>query len=534
VAASQSLRRNSLTPGKRRRSRLLLGVGIGVLLGLGPAYHVIVSFTPRSLPPKESSGGLNKPRAPESVGSLRAACMTLAEDAGQMRRLLARRARARASLGAHLGAVTVGLDATRADRSPSRKYIAGREYALDAYTRVVVRLAAIWQEAGIRQAELWQLLAAADQLLPQCKQTAADNESAPEVQVIGRRVAPWDPVELRNSVETAATSLRKALSEVGEPPNLVDTISMAVTQAEQPNGAGSGLLAGAPSRAIYVDWSANRIYAVGGLGAAPGSDDYAGLQSYQRSIREARASLLNGLMDFPIHSDRVLRDLVVTNPGLRGKLVQLINANDVVSHRDPKTRAAWVEIRLPLAGNGGLIPLLLPFTVAPGSALITDRSLETGEAPRPSSQSEGFQEPARNVVIDARGIGVRPLLFPRVLAQSGTVVVDGARGEPNRVAQHGFCTYTTYEGEARVKAGLGALWIEVVGSERAGELIVDDRDADRLRATRLGTFAGDSALIILTDGLPRPGVPAADPIPASFHSRKDRYLSLSVPRLWMR
>ena len=412
-----------------------------------------------------------------------------------------RGARVRASLSAHLGALTEGLHTERAERSSSQRYIAGREYTDEMYARAVVRLAAIWQEGGARQSELWRLLAKANELLTHCEQGPVDNGSMPEV-MRQRTAPPSGAIALQESVETVAASLREALSEAGELPNPVDAISMAATQAEQSDSAGSDLPAGAPSRAIYVDWSASRIYGVGGLITEPLSDDYAGLQSYQQSIRRARASLLNGLMDFPIDSDRVLRELVVRNPGLRGKLVQFINANDVASRRDPETGANWVEVRLPLVGNGGLIPLLLPFTIAPRKALITDRGLETGEGPRPPSPSGGSRKLVRNIVLDARGLRVRPVLFPRVLAQSGTVVVDGARAEPNKVANHGFCTYTTYEGEARVKAGLSALWVEVVASERPGELIVDDRDVDRLRAAHLPILAGDSDLIILTDGLP--------------------------------
>jgi hypothetical protein len=292
------------------------------------------------------------------------------------------------------------------------------------------------------------------------------------------------------AVEDLASRLKLALYHAAEL-----SIAAAADIRRAPSGSGSipGVepLVSVPTLPYLIDWCGQWAYGIGLATTRIVSANSPG-DAFHDAANQARSNLLEGLFALRVDPDRSVHDLATANPGLRRGILRLVNAGEVTARRAPDGDLMWVEVRLPLVGNTGLIPLILPFS--------DQASGLSDGAPAPPAAERAARRTYSSILIDARGLAIEPALFPRLVTPTGLRIQVQAAADLNRFARFGYSVYTPFQGQARLLVGGSSLGVRPLeGARIPGEVVISEVDARRIQAANIDSQRLGATLIILTD-----------------------------------
>ena len=147
---------------------------------------------------------------------------------------------------------------------------------------------------------------------------------------------------------------------------------------------------------------------------------------------DAQRRALEAIRDLHVDSKTTVADLLVDN-AIKARLEGILRDVEVLDTRYYADGGVDVVVRVTLVGP--LLDVLTgqKQTVVPQPA---------GEAQKrtPEQESTADDEGAEIIVV-AKGLGLRPALVPRIFSEEGREIVGPAGRQPT--AAHGFATYTT-------------------------------------------------------------------------------------------
>jgi hypothetical protein len=190
-----------------------------------------------------------------------------------------------------------------------------------------------------------------------------------------------------------------------------------------------------------IDWTRGRV----SVAATPDGD----------------ARLMQTLRGLRVDADTRLNDWMRKSPLLSTRIEALTQRTGLPGH-------GGAGLSVALAGHDGLSALLLAFKLhdgPPSGDIVAD------------GRMSGSGDAAVTLIIDARGLALRPALFPRLLDAAGRSLQALRRVDPNQIAEHGFSVYEASRRAARerLSTGQASRLVEVRGLAPDGvDLILVD------------------------------------------------------------
>jgi hypothetical protein len=283
-------------------------------------------------------------------------------------------------------------------------------------------------------------------------------------------------------------------------PGLVDAVVVAlmlVFPATQGFAAEGHELVQNVSSHGSVNWSEGIITATG-VGSPP--EKYFGkLQARSMALRAAQLDAYRNLVEVAkgvrIDSATVVEDAMVESDMIRSQVDGMVKGTQVI--KKEYLSDGTVEVALVMSLRGGFAQLMLPEDIEqvpeiktiPPTTTALQETEKAEEAPAPCPPESMNPSPATviytGLVVDARGLGARPAMSPKILDETGQEVYGSAYVSREYAVQQGMAGYakdlTASQTNPRVKDQ--PLTVKGLKAEGPGQsdLIISNADADKIR-----------------------------------------------------
>ncbi len=253
-----------------------------------------------------------------------------------------------------------------------------------------------------------------------------------------------------------------------------------------------------------VNWSAGYIEAVG-IGAPP--DASAGrINARPMALRAAKVDAYRNLLEMTkgvqVDASTSVRDYTVESDVVTTQVEGLVKGAYVVDQQYMSDGTVEVKMRMPLYGNlsGIVIPLAItkqkeapPAPEVPSPQAVPDPETPAAPpeppapavAPAPASTAPPVPIAYTGLVVDARGIGARPAMSPRIFDENGNEIYGSAHVERDYAISQGMSGYardlTAAQSNQRVTAN--PLTVKAIKTGGAGkaDLVVSSADVKMIQ-----------------------------------------------------
>ena len=182
-------------------------------------------------------------------------------------------------------------------------------------------------------------------------------------------------------------------------------------------------------------------------------------------------------------------------------------AQDAVITRQLYTSAMDVEVRMEAPIFGGFLQLVLPDHIRqiPKISVQQAKSGSSGAQVLPDISMNRI--PYTGLVVDARGLGVTPILYPTIVGEQGKEIYSSLFVSREFAVQYGVCTYlcTMDAALSFSRVGSNPLVFKALRKEgnKTGAIVVNLADAKTLeKATERHKFLKECRVVIVADAEP--------------------------------
>lgn len=247
----------------------------------------------------------------------------------------------------------------------------------------------------------------------------------------------------------------------------------------------------------YTDWTRGVVVAKG-LGVPPKTSANA-LQAREMTRTAAWSVALRNLLEVvkgvSVDSTTTVNNFVTTNDEVRTKVEGMVRGAKVVQEKELPDGSLEVTVEMKL--GGGFSDVVVPKPPTP-----RDRPLEkfVGLPPPPKPQRT-----FTGVVIDARGIGARPAMSPRILTEQGDEAYSIAYVEEPQLARQGIAVYVSSEPAAKshprvTNTPMSIKALRANGTNRT-DLVIADADAQMIHLDpKHFQFLRQAKVLVILDG----------------------------------
>jgi hypothetical protein len=236
---------------------------------------------------------------------------------------------------------------------------------------------------------------------------------------------------------------------------------------------------------MKLEWSELSIHFYGPVDMA--SDSF-----YESELKVSLDSLLAAI---PLDAEHTLGDVVRRSNDARNYFITSLAYPQVVSTRYSTSGEVQNEYVISLFG-----PFLEDFIPHSNYVNVTENPDTTsgiGSEVQSSIPVTGF-------VIDARGIGFNPAIFPRIVDPQGNVILDAGRVNRARLMEDGYVRYAYSPREVLETRELGLNPLRIVAERAEGRnrsnLVLNYEDASRITSSALNLrLLSECRVIIIID-----------------------------------
>jgi hypothetical protein len=218
-----------------------------------------------------------------------------------------------------------------------------------------------------------------------------------------------------------------------------------------------------------IDWGSGLLYARGTYAGGGLTSSAAA----QEALKDAQRRLLSLLRKVTVASGRPVAGVLDARGAAGAEVANIVRGAQLVERRFYSDGGA--EVAAVLSMRGGILQLLLPAEV---TSIASVRQV-SGAPHRPAAGYTGL-------VVDARGLGVRPALCPRLLGEDGSEVFGPALVSRESAVQRGLAAYAAalpQGGEARTgKRPLVVRALRASGVSRC-DVVLSHGDCLKVRST---------------------------------------------------
>lgn len=225
-----------------------------------------------------------------------------------------------------------------------------------------------------------------------------------------------------------------------------------------------------------INWTRRIVAAKGAGGSFPEATNTAdGWAAASRSARrDAYSHLLKTVEDLRLSRHGRVGTLVADDDRMLAKIEQLLKSSEV---RNTLYRSdGTVELVRRMSFSGALSQLILPESIV---------QLEMKNLGRTALDPD--QRPFTGLVVDARGVDVKPAMCFAIVDEAGREVYGSAYVSREFVVQHGMCGYITDASavDQMGRVGGNPLTVQALdtGKQSDTDIVISNTDAARLRST---------------------------------------------------
>ena len=223
-----------------------------------------------------------------------------------------------------------------------------------------------------------------------------------------------------------------------------------------------------------VNWTAGTVEATG-IGAPP-EKYYGKPQAPVMALRQAQLdayrSLLEIIKGIRVDSTMEVRDFTTPSDTLRAQVEGLVKSAQII-RRDYMSDGT-VEITVRMSLKDSFAQAVLPVVPAASQAAAS-------QSTAPASAKAAFT----GIVIDARGIQVRPAMCPKIIDENDQEVYGPMMVERSSAVQLGMSGYTREIGSAQTNPRVANNPITIKGIRASGpgmtSIVIANSDAEKLR-----------------------------------------------------
>lgn len=240
-----------------------------------------------------------------------------------------------------------------------------------------------------------------------------------------------------------------------------------------------------------INWSKGVVQAKG-IGAPP-EKYYGKPQARPMALRAARIDAMRNLLEttkgVQIDSKTTVKNFMVDSDVISAEVQGMVRGAQVV--KQEYLSDGTVEITMQMSLNGGFAQLVLPREIKqiePVRPVTTKPPAPASPAVAPSTSMPKPESAVyTGLVVDARGISVRPAMAPKVLDENGQEVYGSAFVSREFAVQQGMSGYardlTAAQSNPRITNNpLTVKGLRTEGSGRSN-IVVSNADASRLRSS---------------------------------------------------
>ena len=228
-----------------------------------------------------------------------------------------------------------------------------------------------------------------------------------------------------------------------------------------------------------IDWSNGVVEAVG-VAAPPleaASAAQARAVAVQQATSLARKNMLEILRTLRIDSKHLAKDMVLKNGSFDQTVKDLLyHSEELETSFLPDSR---VSTSVTVCIRGSLSDLLLPASVREIQHIKGGLPKKTTASPDPADE-----KPFTGLVIDCRGLNVKPALVPRILDEDGNEVYGPATVNRKYALKQGVAGYVKKLGDALRDPRIGGNPLRVKAVRSSGpnssDIVISNSDAGKI------------------------------------------------------
>jgi hypothetical protein len=234
----------------------------------------------------------------------------------------------------------------------------------------------------------------------------------------------------------------------------------------------------------FMDWNSMRLSATG-QGFPPadqGNPKLAQAMAERAALLDARRNLLEALMAVRVDSTTTVRDFITESDVAVSRVNGVLHRNVTEESRPLEQGYGGVQARVSIPVAGDLAQEL--FTHLPqadtGTPTTSEAEQSRWEMRAPITSAD--TPPYTGVIVDARGLGLEPVLRPRLLGPDG--LLHPLDVSPEAAAARGFVAYFQSEEQALGSGRVGdaPLLVKAHALDANGDgLLLPDEQAALLR-----------------------------------------------------
>jgi len=238
-----------------------------------------------------------------------------------------------------------------------------------------------------------------------------------------------------------------------------------------------------------VNWSAGYIEAVG-IGAPP-DRSIGKINARPMALRAAKVDAYRNILEITkgvqVDARTTVKDFTVESDVVNTQVEGLVKGAQVVDQQYMSDGTVEVRLRMPLYGN--LSQIVVPLAIEKRKAVVPP--VPVAPAPAPPAPAVTAPPPApvvyTGLVIDARGIGARPAMSPRIYDEEGKEIYGSANVDREYAVQQGMSGYardlTSAQSNQRVTANPVTVKALKTGGAGKSDLVISNADAGQIRAS---------------------------------------------------
>ena len=311
------------------------------------------------------------------------------------------------------------------------------------------------------------------------------------------------------SISTAIINCTKVYSQEKESPVAAIEMQVGNQVVEQVNTIEGGDMLGG------IDWENRIIYAVGDGVMPPDavSPAQARARAKRAAIDDAYGRMVEMANEVRVDSESTTRDFINENRVVQTKVTGMARNAEVEEIKQFDDGLFQIKMKMPMDGAEGLSAKFLPTQInkVRKVRVISHTKKGTKSSASAPSSTDAVQETTTQkalnytgLIINVKGLGAKPAMYPRILDESGNSVYDVASANPNATIEEGLTGYRKSIDAAKQVARIGnnplIIKAQKINGKYNADIIVSDSDAQKIfQADSKGGILGEAKVVVVID-----------------------------------
>ena len=264
-----------------------------------------------------------------------------------------------------------------------------------------------------------------------------------------------------------------------------------------------------------IDWENRIIYSVGDGVMPPDATSaaQARVRAKRAAIDEAYGRMIEMANEVRVDAESTTRNYINENRVVHTKVSGMVKNAEIAKINQLEDGSYQIMMKMPMDGVKGLGSALLPVQMEKirKVRVISSASREdmmTKSKPSTSKPvPEATAKRAENytgLIIDARGLGAKPAMYPRILTEGGDSVYDVSSANPNATIEEGLVAYRKNLNASKEVARIGNNPLIIKASKVSGkygaDIVVSDSDAQKIyQADSKSGILGEAKVVVVID-----------------------------------